>query len=290
MDVTSKEYEKNYNGRMSSYKNDYIDNTENSFLAIELENYSNYYNALIKIADYFKNKTTKDLRINSTTTVVISDLKEVNESVFNEIFKIEKTKILLNKVSTDIGFEDYMIRGQIPGKIEIDFKKLNNYITSAKRIIDFINEKKSGIQKSDAPEKQIIKKETETNIISENKEGAVDIGDDDYTKSTIEKYLQNIVDYIIPQEHKVLVDALYFYFTKNEFPKLEKKIMFKRVNKKKVGWALKEVYMNLKTDKLSEEYLQFAKDNINLFENVKSNPENYMDSNLYSYFTTNPDK
>ena len=62
------------------------------------------------------------------------------------------------------------------------------------------------------------------------------------------------------------LDSLDTYFNKAKFPVLVEKIMFKRVNKKKVGWALKEVYLNIKNENLSIEYFEFAKDNINIFE------------------------
>jgi hypothetical protein len=87
-----------------------------------------------------------------------------------------------------------------------------------------------------------------------------------------------------------LVDALYSYFTTSKFPKLERKIIFKRVNKKKVGWALKEVYKNLKIDNLELEYFRFAQENINLFANEVIEDERFLQSNFYKAFTTNPAK
>jgi hypothetical protein len=110
----------------------------------------------------------------------------------------------------------------------------------------------------------------------------------DYTRSTIEDYLEDIVDDINPGDYSVLVDALYCYFTTSKFPKLERKIIFKRVNKKKVGWALKEVYKNLKTDNLDVEYFRFAQENINLFENEVIVTEGFLQSKFYKAFTTNP--
>jgi hypothetical protein len=112
----------------------------------------------------------------------------------------------------------------------------------------------------------------------------------DYTRSTIEDYLEDIVDDINPGDYSVLVNALYCYFTTSKFPKLERKIIFKRVNKKKVGWALKEVYKNLKTDNLDVEYFRFALENINLFEKEVIVTEGFLQSNFYKAFTTNPTK
>lgn len=112
----------------------------------------------------------------------------------------------------------------------------------------------------------------------------------DYTRSTIEDYLEDIVDDINPGDYSVLVNALYCYFTTSKFPKLERKIIFKRVNKKKVGWALKEVYKNLKTENLDVEYFRFALENINLFAKEVMVTEGFLQSKFYKAFTTNPRK
>ena len=137
---TRKDYKENYEGRLSVHKKSYFENDETSFLELELTNYTKYYNSLIKISDFFKNKTHKDLRVNSAITDVISDLKKINEPVFNEIFTIEKTKVEIDKVELDNGYVDEMIRGFIPGRVKIDFEKLKNRVTSAKRILDFIGQ------------------------------------------------------------------------------------------------------------------------------------------------------
>lgn len=284
---TRKDYKEKYDSRLSKHEKDYIENDVTSFLEQELNNYTEYLNSLIKIANYFKNKTSKDLRVNPAITAVISDLKKANKPVFNEIFTIEQTRVVTDKVELERGYEDEMIRGFIPGKVEIDFTKLKNYITSAKGILGFIEDEKSKLQISITPEGQkggTVTGEDE----SGKKEEPKDVAENDYTKSTIEDCLYNIKDDINPDQYETLVDALYHYFTTDKFPKLECKIMFKRVNKKKVGWALKEAYKNLKTDYLSIEYLQFAKDNIKLFENEKIETENFKQSKFYKYFTTKP--
>ena len=102
--------------------------------------------------------------------------------------------------------------------------------------------------------------------------------------------MEDIVDDINPGDYSVLVNALYCYFTTSNFPKLERKIIFKRVNKKKVGWALKEVYKNLKTENLDVEYFRFALENINLFAKEVIVEEGFLQSKFYKAFTTNPRK
>lgn len=134
-----------------------------------------------------------------------------------------------------------------------------------------------------------FKVEEVNNVIIDNQEENIDNDNEninDFTKSTIIEYLEDIQDYLDVTNYGILVDALYKYFTTNEFPTLQKKINFKRVNKKKVGWALKEVYKNIKTDALEIDYFKFAKENINLFDKEIIVLENFNQSNFYKCFTT----
>jgi hypothetical protein len=111
-----------------------------------------------------------------------------------------------------------------------------------------------------------------------------------YIKSTIEDFLCELVGDIDTPNYDRLVNALYSYFSNSVFPTLSHKIIFKRVNKKKVGWALKEVYKNIKPDNLDIEYLRFAQQNINLFEKEIIVEEGFNKSKFYKVFTTNPAK
>ena len=110
----------------------------------------------------------------------------------------------------------------------------------------------------------------------------------EFLKLTIEYYLEEFKEDINGDGYKKLVDALFEYFTNGVFPKLTDKIKFKRINKKRVGWALKELYKKLRIDKISFDYLLFAKENINLFEKVDLDNVDLLNCNLYKYFTTNP--
>jgi hypothetical protein len=109
-------------------------------------------------------------------------------------------------------------------------------------------------------------------------------------KSTIDDYLEQFKEEINGDGYEKLVNALYEYFTNNKFPILENKINFKRINKKRLGWALKELYKSEKTDKLNIEYFRFAQENINLFAKEVIVTEGFLQSNFYKVFTTNPVK
>jgi hypothetical protein len=107
-------------------------------------------------------------------------------------------------------------------------------------------------------------------------------------KSTINDYLEEFKDEIKYDGYRLLVDALYEYFKSGEFPILSEKIEFKKINKKRVGWALKKLYQSETTDNLSIEYFRFAKDNINIFSQEVIDSSNLKKSKFYKYFTTNP--
>lgn len=112
----------------------------------------------------------------------------------------------------------------------------------------------------------------------------------DFTKSTIEDFLADLIDDINKDDYKILLDSLYSYFTTGTFPLLDSKINFKRVNKKKIGWALKALYKSLKMDTLDIEYFRFAQENINLFSKEIIENDNFKKSKFYKMFTTNPAK
>lgn len=124
----------------------------------------------------------------------------------------------------------------------------------------------------------------------ENKNILVDETENDFLKSTIEEHLEEFEDDIMHNGYKILVDALYQYFSCNKFPVLKSKIKFKSINKKRVGWALKELYKCEKRENLDIEYFRFAQENINLFANEIIEKENFYRSNFYKMFTTNPAK
>ena len=108
----------------------------------------------------------------------------------------------------------------------------------------------------------------------------------DVLKSTIEDHLEEFKDLIKPEEYELLVGSLSVYFEKGSFPNLEKIIKIKKTNKKKIGWALNNLYRSEKNGALSFDYLLFAKQHISLFSDDKIDESTYRTSNLYKYFTT----
>lgn len=90
------------------------------------------------------------------------------------------------------------------------------------------------------------------------------------------------------ENYNNLVSALKHYFDNGEFPLLNNKIEVKKVNIKRFGWSLNQIFRAEKNnnEKLPIEYLRFAKENITIFKDASFNESNYLKSNLYKYFTT----
>lgn len=110
--------------------------------------------------------------------------------------------------------------------------------------------------------------------------------ENNFLKSTIEDYLFQFKSQIKDNDYDCLVNALLQYFKNGSFPILSQKIKIGKVNKKKFGWALNEIYRTDKSGKLSLEYLRFANKYLSIFETVTFDENDYVNSNLYKYFTT----
>ena len=114
--------------------------------------------------------------------------------------------------------------------------------------------------------------------------------ENNYVLSNIEDWLypfkeENI---LIKENYTNLVNALLNYFNKGFFSDKAFAINVGKVNVKRFGWALNEIFKanNNSNEKLSIEYLRFAKEKISIFKDVSFDETNYLKSNLYKYFTT----
>ncbi len=161
------------------------------------------------------------------------------------------------------------------------------YLFSHNKKIDFLTKHKAYLASNDLS--LLGQNNVEKNINIVNQE---DTGKElnDVLKSTIEDYLEEFKIEINGDGYDILVNALFEYFSNGKFPILKSKINFKRINKKRVGWALKDLYKSEKTNNLEIEYFRFAKDNINLFADEIIIEEGFKKSKFYKMFTTNPAK
>ena len=126
--------------------------------------------------------------------------------------------------------------------------------------------------------------------VTENTSSSQQETENNFMLATIENWLFPFKEEKILSDanYNNLVTALNQYFENGKFPKLNNQINVNRVNKKRFGWALNEIFRANKNnnESLPIDYLRFAKENISIFEDASFDENNYLKSNLYKYFTT----
>lgn len=182
-----------------------------------------------------------------------------------------------NSESAHDGYSQSGIRNFLKAYDVISITGYRQYLFSHNKKVEFLELRKNNLnttkhQSNGTP--NLIKEDDQNDIL----------------KSTIDDYLEEFKDEINNNGYQVLVNALFDYFSNGTFPILTSKINFKSINKKRVGWALKELYKSEKTVPISFDYISFARDNINLFTDEIFEKHNFRKSNLYKIFTTNPAK
>ena len=144
--------------------------------------------------------------------------------------------------------------------------------------MSFLEEKLLGNNNFKKEEVNIIEK-TETIKTTTNL-------NDSFINDVILEKLEVVLTNVNTTQYGLLVDMLIKYFENDRVAFKVNKINLGRINKKKVGWALKEIYTTITNDGLTYEYLDFIKDNVLLFKDVELNKDDFFYCNLYKYFTT----
>ena len=109
---------------------------------------------------------------------------------------------------------------------------------------------------------------------------------DSFINDIILEKLEDVLTNVNTTQYGLLVDMLIKYFENDRVSFKVNKINLGRINKKKVGWALKEIYTTITNEGLTYEYLAFLKENVLLFKDVELNKDDFFYCNLYKYFTT----
>ena len=207
MDALYKEYEKNYNNRWLSYKDKYEDNTQTSFLEIELENYTKYYNSLASIKNHFKNYTVDEIKKLKIYSGVAKELKTIDINIYYDIVTE------LKKDGDEVDFINLSEEELLKDLILIDFEKLNNHITSAKRILDFIKDE----QESMVPGDETTVNDESNSEPKKTVNPYPRIFKDDYAYSVFEKILEqfgntekNLANYSFVY-HSMIKDKLIYH-------------------------------------------------------------------------------
>lgn len=279
---TLKEYKKDFDKKMSDYLSAYEDNTPTSFIDQQKALFTTYNNALLLIANELKKYGELEANNIFLPNTVFDDLKKIASETYDDIRVEEKFKPMIKGFQTleeflenrDTSSEDHCTR--------IDYTKLRNHLTSVGRILEFLTN-------------QYLKYQIETPMEGEN-DSKEDVESPKIEKKVISdpdmliigQHLSPYATCLSVEDYEVLTQSLLIYFNTGNFPKLEKKINFRHLNKKHIGWALKEIYKRFRTTNLPIELFRFAQQNINLFENEVIDEDNFRKSSFYKSFTTKP--
>lgn len=280
---TLKDYKEEFDKKLSEYLSAFEDNTPISFIDQQKALFTTYNNALLLIADELKKYGELDADNIFLSNTVFDDLKKIASETFDDIKIEEKSKPTIKGFQT---FEEYLENRDTSSEdhcIRIDYTKLRNHLTSVGRILEFLTNQNLKYQietSTDGENNSPINKETQqfdTRLPFDPRKQIIDKHLRPYSK-----YLPNSDDY------DILTNSLLEYFSKGSFPKLEKKIIFRRMDKKYIGCALKEIYMSFRTENLPIELFRFAQQNINLFEKEVIVEDKFQTSSFYKSFTSKP--
>lgn len=169
----------------------------------------------------------------------------------------------------------------------IEINNLSDAITKAiKEIQNLIKSKRKAQSKKQSKSKKQKKGITQNKVNTKGNFNGVPIKAVSLTNANIiDTHLKAFKDNIKP--YKTLKNALLKYFKTGQFPQLNSEIKIdKAINKKKLGWQLKEIHNAIKNTSLDYEYLRFFKENTNKYKNDKLDGDNLTSSNLYKYFNT----
>lgn len=134
--ATLKEYKENYKNILDIFLNDYEDNRESFFVQKELKKYLDYHEALILISKKINHSTSEELKSVTIGKETASKLQEICPIVYEDIVEIKIIKIDFDEVDGD-----FLLPHVVPSLINVDYKKLENYIKSSILILEYISNK-----------------------------------------------------------------------------------------------------------------------------------------------------
>lgn len=279
---TLKEYRKDFDKKMSEYLSAFEDNTPTSFIEQQKALFTTYNNALLLIADELKKYGELEAYNIYLSNTVFDDLKKISSVTYDDIRIEEKFKPMFKGFQT---FEEYLENRDTSSEdhcTRIDYIKLRNHLTSVGSILEFLKNQSLKYQIETPMEGENDSKEDVESPKIQKKE----ISDSDML--IIAQHLSPYATCLSVRDYEALTQSLLIYFNTGNFPKLEKKINFRHLNKKHIGWALKEIYKRFRTTNLPIELFRFAQQHINLFENEVIDEDNFRKSSFYKSFTTKP--
>lgn len=231
------------------------------FFGCSFENYKNNYGKRLNLfLDNYDDTSETDF-IHSEKTFLENLLSDFEVGT-GDIYEFSKS-----------GVEIYKKANYVVSMISYE-----QYCYSNNKKISFLNDKLLN-NNNDIKEEAALIVQTELPIISDNL-------NDSFINDIIIEKLEDVLTGVNTIQYGLLVDMLNKYFLNDRVTFSTNKVNLGRLNKKKVGWALKEIYTSITNESLTYEYLEFIKENVLLFKDVELKKDDFFYCNLYKYFTT----
>ena len=231
------------------------------FFGCSFENYKNNYLKRLNLFLENYDDTSESDFIQSEKTF-LQNLMYDFENGTGDVYEFSKSDVEVYKKASYV----------------VSMISFEQYCYSNSKKMSFLEEKLLGNNNFKKEEVNIIEK-TETIKTTTNL-------NDSFINDVILEKLEVVLTNVNTTQYGLLVDMLIKYFQNDRVSFNVNKINLGKINKKKVGWALKEIYTTITNEGLTYEYLAFIKENVLLFKDVELNKDDFFYCNLYKYFTT----
>ena len=288
---TFNEYEDSFDENLAKYLEAYADNTPISFLRNQMRLYSIYQLELQGISNKLIINGEEKASEVFLESNIFEGLKKIDIKTYQNILLEEKPNDI-QRLYARVG--EY--RSKL--KVRVNFTILKNIITSVDKIMGFIENKYQIFEQDERSDitfdlgQQYNPANAETTSLDEvipSQLDAEDLVDPDKSmKEVIEINLKKLKGHLSNYDYNVLANSMLEYCKTDNFPQLDHIIMFKPINKKNVGWALKEIVKTIKRGPLKIKLFKFAQQYINLFQDEVIVDVKFTSSSFYKAFTYNP--
>jgi hypothetical protein len=293
---TFNEYKDCFDENLAKYLEAYEDNTPILFLSNQMRLYSHYQFELQKISNMLVINGEEKASEFFLQSNIFEGLKKIDIDTYHNILIEEKP--IQSGDGFSVASEIYQNKRSFL-KVRIDFIKLRNHLSSTEKIVEYIDNKYKTIEHGEQTIRTLThdKQDEPTQIVTSNLDEVkpTELKSEDFLnphkkeKDIIEGKLKLLKVYLFSDDdYNLLASSLLSFFTTNDFPKLPRKIMFKKLDRKYVGWVLKEIWQCFKTEKFDKRIIEFAVHNINRFEGCKIPKGKLFGTNIYKAFTTKP--
>jgi hypothetical protein len=207
-------------------------------------------NLFIILNDRTDEITEVELESNGYYTNLLLDLKRINESIQHIQYNILRGN---NSVAINMKRYFQLFFSNTISKLENDF---SIDILSSPLKDNFIEVNKNIESSINLDEIKIVNRNSIINADTTKHKKS-----NDEIELSISMHLDVFEENLTEENRELLNDLLYMFFSEG-ITSSDKMVAFKKVNKKNVGWVLKEIYREITGSNITIDYLRFAQNNI----------------------------